>query len=699
MIVHKWSLSFVSILTAVALFAGISLSCGGGGSAVEVPPSITDKPVNLNVQGPPLGHGHSILGICSVYFDPVSGTAQVRFNRSAEVHLNLTAFLSHSNCPGGSCLVWHVTGYDPAKRIYFVDMALTNPTSYEPFDMRVIFEKLPGDKEAGTAWQVVNPDSYTNIWDPDKPFDEDKQWMNPFIAFEKEDFYRKFLKDPDGSGPKVYSDTEQLQIMVPPGSPGGEIDLILDGSWPNNCYEPYHILDMKQSAPLPPGNSSSTVYFEVIVADHQSDISGVSIYMPDIIESNDGYVELHEWPTTGPDKWPPAIDPSDGMSQEELDFFMRYAGFAHIEGTSIDFPTLRKYWCNLANEKEITAKGEYEAIIIAKSDDLAGQGFDTLYHRFWFRVGEGGSGGNPNKRLMIVFSKYETNNSDIYAYVFKTQKVVQLTNDGGLGSDELEPCVSKDASKIAFISNNNDGALDDFEVYTFNIVWDPDGNPVDFSSTPNVNLWQRHTNNKYQERYPDFSPTMSHIAYASRRNNQFDIYTMDLASHLESRVTVNFADDTAPAYDKLQGGNWLYFQSTRAGGGNTEIYGINPTTQESSFNLPTRYTFSAGFDGYPASSPAAGGYLAFVTEFWGAPDIMLYDGNKFYRLTGGGANEDPTWIDTYPSFSPNGQLITFTSNRIDHQFDIFTMTMYGESVTRITKTNKMEADPYYGGLP
>ena len=163
-----------ALIVLAILFALTMLSCSGKGSGTVAPPITLDEPPEVSRQFTGFGEGHNIMGLCTILFDGNSWTTQVVFHRSANIHLNLTGFLNHPNCPGGSCLTWRITGYDSTQFIYQVEMELVNPVQYTAYDMRVIFEGLPYNPLTGVGWEVVNPDSHTNIWDPD--WDEDEDW-------------------------------------------------------------------------------------------------------------------------------------------------------------------------------------------------------------------------------------------------------------------------------------------------------------------------------------------------------------------------------------------------------------------------------------------------------------------------------------------------------------------------------------------
>src|SRR4051812_38884237 len=108
----------------------------------------------------------------------------------------------------------------------------------------------------------------------------------------------------------------------------------------------------------------------------------------------------------------------------------------------------------------------------------------------------------------------------------------------------------------------------------------------------------------------------------------------------------------------------IAFQSTREGGGNTEVYVMNPDG-----SAQTRLWTNDGavFDGLPSFSPT-GSKVAFQSQRDGISEIytMNLDGSIQARLT-------PTSSqNTQPSWSPDGLRIAFISNRAGFS-NVYTM--------------------------
>ena len=681
--------SLVFILV-ILLMVGTS-SCSKGGGGTVAPEIDRDTPVwDINLE-----NGRNTVGIAQAFINPDTLEIEVVPHRSSEFHFNISALLYHSNCPGNQCLILKITGLDTQKRWFYIDIELVNPTTIPAYDPRIIISGLPYNEDAEEYWEVMNPDSYTPAYDPDPLWDEDEQWINPFIAFEKEDPQRLFQPDPDGDGPDIYLDKEELILYVPNGSATGVVTLMWDINFPDHCKEPYEIFRWSQSDDLPPGDNPATVYFECIVADWQEDFIDVSLYCPDIISvDTDFFLQMYEWPTTGVNGWPPG-DGQPPFDPEEIEFLMEYPTYER--------DTLRKFWCNIWNENEVE-KGIYDAIIVAKSEDTDWSGdeedeiFDTLYQRCEIEVDVSGSGGEPTNKLQIVYASYHNEeDADIYTHYFLDGESYRITNDGGRGSNELEPCVNITGTEVAFISdyNKDTGQLGDFEIYKLQLVYA--GTHIVPAIGDNTSDWVQLTSNNWDDRLPDFSPDSALVAFSGYEFGQFEIYTVQNVGSFPPpvpfRVTYNFADDGAPNYDMANSlGKGLYFQSDRTG--NSDIFWIDPTSKESISNLPTRLTWDPAFDGYPSSSSGFFPALTWQSDRYesGNMDILYTDfDNPTQRLT---ENEA---MDLFPSFSINGEWIAFCSNRNDDNMDIYRMTLEGANPTRLTKHDMPDIDPCYGG--
>ncbi len=685
----KQAIPHAIVYLAALVLVSMLISCSRNGQG-PVEPVSTEDHLPLGLAGLEPGTGHNFMGMATVEFDVVAGTAEVIPHRGAEQHINLTSLLNHPNCPNGNCLTFYVVGIDPNENNWMIEMNLWNPSSLDAYDVRLQFMGMPGGPEEETKWKVVNPDSYTHIWDSDPiewfpPLDEPQpdppieQWMNPFIAFEKEDPDRLFNGDPDGTGPITYVDTELLILHIPPGSSGGSIVVTLDGCYPDHCGDPYEISHMVLDEAIYSNNYTDSVNFECVVADWEPDIVGVSLYLPDIIDEDDGWIELTEV-----DNWPPSELDGDLWVEFIMEFY------------SYDIDTLKKYEVDMINTREAGA-GDYPGVVRAESNDPDGFGHDTLYNAVLLpcmKKGSGGSGG-PNSIAMIVYTDYNDAQSDIYAKVIGTDGDPVLLTTGFEDSDELEVTVNEDGRQIAFVSNydkvGGGGITPDFDVYIMDLAFSPQGDLIEGS----VNNWTQITDADgmftLDDRMPDYSPNGDLLAFSREQGGQFKIWTCNLtAGYQVVQKTFGFGSDEEPCFDRsILSGQNMYFQSNRAGGGNYEIYEIDPSSPESFANPVIRKTYNTGFDGYPTTYPTQYGVVVWTSDRYGNMELLMVDGFKITRLT-----ENPA-DDLHPSFSPDGDWIAFMSDRYDHQFDIWRMDKEGGSLQRMTFTDWPEIFPFY----
>jgi Tol biopolymer transport system component len=178
---------------------------------------------------------------------------------------------------------------------------------------------------------------------------------------------------------------------------------------------------------------------------------------------------------------------------------------------------------------------------------------------------------------------------------------------------------------------------------------------------------------------PEALAPRAKIAFASYRDGNFEIYSMDADGSNLSRLTENAGEDTNPAWSP--DGSRLAFVSSRDG--NPEIYTMNADGTNQ-----TRLTDNAASDLTPVWSPD-GLTLIFVSNRTGNDDIFRVngDGTGLINLTNDAGD------DFSPSFSPDGQFIAFASNRDGIQFEIYRMDAAGFNLLRLTNNDRNDINP------
>ena len=170
------------------------------------------------------------------------------------------------------------------------------------------------------------------------------------------------------------------------------------------------------------------------------------------------------------------------------------------------------------------------------------------------------------------------------------------------------------------------------------------------------------------------------LAFASNRDGNFEIYSMNADGSGQTRLTANPAFDATPSFSA--DGTKIAFASSRTGNGDIYVMNADGGGQ-------TRLTTSTAIDGFPAFSPD-GTKIAFTSGRTGNGDIyvMNADGSGQTRLTTSAA------IDSSPDWSIDGSKLAFTSNR-DGNFEIYSMNPDGSGQTRLTNNPAFDGDPAF----
>lgn len=159
-----------------------------------------------------------------------------------------------------------------------------------------------------------------------------------------------------------------------------------------------------------------------------------------------------------------------------------------------------------------------------------------------------------------------------------------------------------------------------------------------------------------------WSPAADKLIYTAQRNDQWDIYQVDIATRTETPLTNHPALDDGSEY--TADGQWIYFNSTRSG--TMEIWRMRPDGAD-----PEQVTDDALNNWFPHPSPD-GKWLVFLSY---GPDVAPAD-HPYYkhvtlRLMPLDASAPPRVIAyvyggqgtiNVPSWSPDSQRIAFVSN-------------------------------------
>ena len=192
----------------------------------------------------------------------------------------------------------------------------------------------------------------------------------------------------------------------------------------------------------------------------------------------------------------------------------------------------------------------------------------------------------------------------------------------------------------------------------------------------------RITETAVEETSPTLSPDGSTVAYSTRINGGWDIYSQRVGGRNATPVVNDPQRDERGAAFSPDGSLLAFHESDDLGG----IF-VAGATGES-----VRRLTDAGFD--PAWSPD-GRHIAFATEEINDPASRLGESTLYIVPAAGGSPRKVSDGDAVqPSFSPSGERLVYWSN-IGGQRDIFTVATAGGTAVAITNDSAIDWSPVW----
>jgi TolB protein len=184
---------------------------------------------------------------------------------------------------------------------------------------------------------------------------------------------------------------------------------------------------------------------------------------------------------------------------------------------------------------------------------------------------------------------------------------------------------------------------------------------------------------------PSWSPDGSTLAITlSRKDGDVDVYTLNLASQVLTRMTFDPGIDTEPTWSA--DGQKIYFNSDRAGG--PQIYEIDVSNP----NRAARVTFEGTYNARPRLSPD-GKQLAVVYLDRGNFRIATVDlASKAVQVLSQGRQDES------PSFAPNGATLIYATQDRGRGI-LATVSVDGRVQQRIAATTGDVREPVWSPFP
>ncbi len=302
-----------------------------------------------------------------------------------------------------------------------------------------------------------------------------------------------------------------------------------------------------------------------------------------------------------------------------------------------------------------------------------------------------------SNRSMMVGRRYISTSSALskVAHRFANEIVLAITGSPGVTLSRIV-FVSDGASGKELYSADFDGSFIKQETRLHTIVmsprFSPDGRYIAFTAfktgRPCLYLKDRSSGKiRTIARFhgvnmsPSWHPSGKSLAVTLSKSGSPDIYIVDLNGRVLRRLTRGLGINVSPSFSP--DGSKIVFVSDRAGG--PQLYILNVSS-----GRVRRLTYNGSYNTDPQWSPE-GNRIVYVSRIGGRFQIFTIspDGGDPIQLTFEGNNENPTW-------SPDGRLILFSSNRLDGNKHLFVMQANGQSQRLLLRFGRRDYFPFWG---
>ncbi len=231
---------FSYAFAVVLILSFITVGCNGGGSNPILPgdsdiqpPPLTDNSGSARVGSGETGH--LPVMVYQLEYDVAAGVLVPVPQRDVMMHFNVTTLLFPPNC--SDCFELYVVDSDPVQGWIELYVSVRNPSPFDAYDARIILDAQVD------GYGIINPDGWTEL------FDLGHFPRNPFFALAKTEPHRIY--------PGNSTHARQFYFYYPPGGYNpADYYVTIEVSWPNNCDEPYEIVDFQLANTAIPTNGT-----------------------------------------------------------------------------------------------------------------------------------------------------------------------------------------------------------------------------------------------------------------------------------------------------------------------------------------------------------------------------------------------------------------------------------------------------------